>query len=304
MVVLEIASKSGVEKFLGQMKVRRTLWLNLLDRCSILRGDGTRPGETSSLNSLFLFGKIALDGTTSHFLNNLLRESQLSSYLFVHILHGRMSVQLSESETQSVDNGIFILDGGAFKDITLHVTGTVSFFLIPKPEINFAKLTRTIHGFWLKAEGECFAFFKVLDVIEREIAFVEQSQLKCFKYAFVGAAMSEISNRILARSARKTQSDRIREYIDKNYFDRKLTVQDIANEFQISRSHLYRLFSQVGGVQEYIRKRRLEKLYNDLLRNGVKLKTLKAMAYDYGFSGGNALKRYFHDEYGFDPSMR
>jgi len=297
-------SKVGINKFLEQMKVRRKLWLTLLERCSVLQGDGTRSGETATLNSLFLVGKLALNETTSDLLNSLLCESKLNSYLFLHLLKGSLKVQLPNRPVETIDSGLVILDISQFGDLTLRIMGDVCFFLLSKSELELSISSQSIHGFRLSAEDGSVALFRVLDVLEKELPFVEHSQLKIFKYAVQGAIIGDISNRINLRSARKSLLSRIKEYINKNYFNQKLSVKSITNEFQISRSHLYRLFNKTGGVQEYIRKRRLERLHNDLLRNGINVKTLKAMAYDYGFSSGHSLKRYFHDEYGFDPIMR
>ncbi len=56
----------------------------------------------------------------------------------------------------------------------------------------------------------------------------------------------------------------IRSHIDAEIGSADLSVDQICHRFGISRSGLYRLFAPLGGVADYIRRRRLARAYRDL----------------------------------------
>ena len=79
-----------------------------------------------------------------------------------------------------------------------------------------------------------------------------------------------------------------------------LTVPSLCATLRISRSALYRMFEAEGGVEAYIRGRRLEQVRLALLNpaNGERIVDL---AYRWGFSDASHLGRQFRDAYGTTP---
>jgi len=92
---------------------------------------------------------------------------------------------------------------------------------------------------------------------------------------------------------------RIERYIDEHLGDRALDVPRITNEFSISRSALYRLFHDRGGVSHYILDRRLRRMRASLLADDRC--TIGEMAFTHGFITQSHFSRDFRRAYGETP---
>ena len=74
----------------------------------------------------------------------------------------------------------------------------------------------------------------------------------------------------------------IRRYIDAEIGSPHLSVSHLCQRFGLSRSGLFRLFAPLGGVVEYIRRRRLVRAYRDLAEAGPRGIRVSEVAYRYG----------------------
>jgi AraC-like DNA-binding protein len=81
----------------------------------------------------------------------------------------------------------------------------------------------------------------------------------------------------------------------------KLSVAALCRRLDVSRSTLHRLFEADGGVQAYIRERRLEAA-RFLLDDGRNAEPIYAIAERLGFSDAAHLSRLFRQRYGLPPS--
>jgi LacI family transcriptional regulator len=88
----------------------------------------------------------------------------------------------------------------------------------------------------------------------------------------------------------------------KNNAQRPLQVVDILNEFNISRRSLYTKFNNsVGtGVYEQIRKIRVEKICKMLVETN---KSVKEIAFEFGFHSVDHIARFFRKEKGITPTQ-
>jgi len=75
----------------------------------------------------------------------------------------------------------------------------------------------------------------------------------------------------------------------------------LCSAFGLSRSALYRLFAPLGGVSDYIRRRRLERAR--LALNGASLERggIGKLARRFGFSSDDAFSRAFKARFGVAP---
>jgi AraC-like DNA-binding protein len=80
-----------------------------------------------------------------------------------------------------------------------------------------------------------------------------------------------------------------------------LTIANLCRELGISRTTLHRLFETDGGVQAYIRGRRLEAV-RLALGDPAGVEPIYALAERFGFSDAAHLSRLFRTRYGFTPS--
>ncbi|OKH86229.1 helix-turn-helix domain-containing protein [Thalassospira sp. TSL5-1] len=103
-----------------------------------------------------------------------------------------------------------------------------------------------------------------------------------------------------AASANDDLADfRIRSFIRQNLGNPDLDVNQICDACGISRSALYRLFQEEGGVRHFLREQRLDKAMRDLLSQSAK--QIAVIARENGFSHANDFSRAFRRRYGMTP---
>lgn len=95
---------------------------------------------------------------------------------------------------------------------------------------------------------------------------------------------------------------KIKEYIRSNLESPDLSPDNICKTIGISRSSLYRLFEQDGGVANYIRKLRLLAIRRALVSPVNPRHRIGDLAYRYGFNSNTQLSRAFKQEFGHAPS--
>ncbi|MCJ2139648.1 helix-turn-helix domain-containing protein [Methylobacterium sp. E-066] len=81
-----------------------------------------------------------------------------------------------------------------------------------------------------------------------------------------------------------------------------LTAESLCGRFGVSRSALYRLFAPMGGVAGYIRQRRLDRAYRDLVRAGEgRSVRISEVAYRWHFENPAHFTQAFRDAFGCAP---
>jgi len=102
-----------------------------------------------------------------------------------------------------------------------------------------------------------------------------------------------------ARRFHSARLDAIERHIASHLSDRSLSAESIAAATGLSRSALYRLLQDRGGVGRLIRKRRLQAVRSDL-DNGAEA-PLAELAHRYGFASESHMSRQFHEAFGQSP---
>jgi AraC-like DNA-binding protein len=95
---------------------------------------------------------------------------------------------------------------------------------------------------------------------------------------------------------------RIRRHIDDNLASADLNADAIADVFAMSRASLYRLFKPLGGVSEYIRSRRLRRIFFELRSAGRNGRRTGEIGLRWGFSNESSFNRAFKAAYGISPA--
>lgn len=105
----------------------------------------------------------------------------------------------------------------------------------------------------------------------------------------------------VAATGRSAASLIARRTIEQRLGSPALTIANLCRELAISRTTLHRLFENDGGVQAYIRGRRLEAV-RVALGDPAGVEPIYALAERFGFSDAAHLSRLFRTRYGFTPS--
>lgn len=92
----------------------------------------------------------------------------------------------------------------------------------------------------------------------------------------------------------------VRDEIERNLGSPSLSVARLSRTLGVSRSTLYRLLQEEGGVQAYVRTRRLARIAAELRRPQAG-QTIAALAERWGFCDAAYLGRAFRETYGMTP---
>lgn len=94
----------------------------------------------------------------------------------------------------------------------------------------------------------------------------------------------------------------IKQYISDHLDDPTLGVGHLCHRFHLSRTNLYRLFKEEGGLQRYIREHRLRHCF-DQLSSATSPKTkVREIAERWGFDNASHFNRLFKANFGLPPS--
>lgn len=105
---------------------------------------------------------------------------------------------------------------------------------------------------------------------------------------------------IAATEIEHSRRERICQLIHLNLRSRALGPAMICKATGISRSQLYRLFENAGGVLRYIQRQRLL-LCHTILSDPENRKPILSVAADFGFADASSFRRAFRREFGHGP---
>ena len=97
-----------------------------------------------------------------------------------------------------------------------------------------------------------------------------------------------------------TRREKVRQFIDQSLREPRLDATMLCRQVGMSRTQLYRLFQDDGGVARYIRHRRLLRAYADLsdTSNGM---SINAIADALCFEDASSFSRAFKQEFDVNP---
>jgi AraC-like DNA-binding protein len=105
---------------------------------------------------------------------------------------------------------------------------------------------------------------------------------------------------IAASQINLTRREKVRQFIDRNLRLPGLDAALLCREIGMSRTQLYRLFQDDGGVARYVRRRRLLRSYADL-SDPSNSASMSAIADSLCFEDASSFSRAFKQEFGVNP---
>ena len=118
----------------------------------------------------------------------------------------------------------------------------------------------------------------------------------------------QMFNQATQQAPQRMQADetaplrRVCDCIDANLLQADLSPDQIARDLGLSRATLYRVAQPLGGIQCFIRNRRLEYAFALIKTDAAAVRSISALAYDLGFGSENTFRRTFKDMFGISPS--
>jgi AraC-like DNA-binding protein len=121
--------------------------------------------------------------------------------------------------------------------------------------------------------------------------------------AMVAAAVAPSPQRIAVagRQIDLGRKERVRQAVRRHLRTPTLGPKTLGRLVGMSRSNLYRLFEDTGGVARYIQRERLLEA-NKILTDPATTKPISAIAEDFCFADGSSFSRTFKREFGHNPS--
>lgn len=121
--------------------------------------------------------------------------------------------------------------------------------------------------------------------------------------AMVGAAVAPTAERIAiaGRQIDLGRLERVRQVVRRHLRTPALGPATLCRMAGMSRSNLYRLLEEKGGVARYIRSQRLIEAHA-VLSNPANTKSISALAEDLCFADASSFSRAFRGEFGASPS--
>ena len=100
----------------------------------------------------------------------------------------------------------------------------------------------------------------------------------------------------------KAQARAMKDWLEQNLHDPDLGLASLQRVFGASRSTVYRLFADEGGLVSYIRQRRLERAYRDLAAADPSARTIHAIGQRWCFDEPSDFSRSFRRAFSLSPS--
>lgn len=131
----------------------------------------------------------------------------------------------------------------------------------------------------------------------------EAQRLKDAVRAMVAACIAPTAGRVAEATVpiRASRMELVRRTVERHLRAPTLGTSLICREVGISRTQLYRLLENEGGVTRYIQHKRLAAAHAELC-DPTNQRSISEICYDLGFSDASVFNRAFRREFGFSPS--
>ena len=233
-----------------------------------------------------------------------IRGSSLDHWCFVAVKSGRIETTGQGVTSVSGPGSLLVKSLNTPLDGVMEATTSLCVF-VPR---DFCRervaAIDTVEGKVLSSGlGRLLASFLVS--LDRQLRWLSSDDLPgvlAATQAMIDACIAPTADRIAAALTpiNATLLERARENVQNNLMSPALGVDSICRELGISRSRLYRLFEDLGGVVHYIRSRRLLDAHR-VLSGGIDNRPIVEIAAERDFLDPADFSRAFKREFGYSP---
>jgi AraC-like DNA-binding protein len=292
---------------------RRTAWIDILGRlrlpiadpASVQTATGSVTIATAPLGTEFALMRAApqtFSGTSAGV--------EAGAWL-VAILEGRGTLA-TEAKCVPVGPGTLIV-GATGIDTTLTLDDAFSLLFVRFPKVAFhprviAPLEQSVRTLETQS-GFGYLLFGFLSVVSRQLRHLDAEHLQATEQSTIDllvgmlAASAGVAGKGGAAGARAKHLYRLCQQIEARLPDPELSLKRIAAEEGISPRYLQKLFTSSGQTfSAYVRERRLERCYADLLSPIHAQLSISEICYRWGFNDAPHFSRTFRARYGKSAS--
>jgi AraC-like DNA-binding protein len=230
----------------------------------------------------------------------------------VSVLEGRGSLKIGKDATV-VGPGTLIV-GATGIDAELGMDEPSSLLLVRLPEIAFSPrmlspVEQTVRTLETGA-GFGYLLFGFLALVARQLRHLTTEHLQAIEQSTIDllvgtlTASSGVAERGGAAGARAKHLHRLCQQIEARLPDPDLSMRGVATEEGVSPRYLQKLFTSSGQTfSAYVRERRLERCYADLVSPIHAQLSISEICYRWGFSDPPHFSRTFKTRFGMSPSL-
>ncbi len=234
-------------------------------------------------------------------------QSRVDHYMIQVMTSGTLKGDFNGTDVSAAPGDIYIQD--LAQTLTCEVeAGSRIIVHIPRLQMEKAVGSRRVHGAVLKADSPItqliITYLRGLYFLRGPLPEMEAVAAREAVVTLLAAALNgETPDGAADHSPLgAVLRQRIREFIEQNIHLPDLSPDFIARRFNVSRSHLYRVLADDGGVAAVVRDTRLDKAFLELTRSAASPRSITELAYRLGFSSGNQFLRAFRARFGIAPS--
>ena len=181
--------------------------------------------------------------------------------------------------------------------------GEYTIFNLPRPMLRSDRLPPALHGAVLH-HTLSLVFADFISGLRSRLTTLTTAQAPALRRALRDLLVSCLiagAETAQSRASDGSPLERAGWYID-SHLASALTVNDIASALGVSRSTLYRIFNEAGGVERFILKRRLARARALLTSDPGRRPRVREVAFATGFASATHFSRVFKAEFGVTPA--
>lgn len=227
------------------------------------------------------------------------------TYTFILLTRGRWWAELDYGTINVGSGQVCIMDFS----VPWHVYGAAQenvMLVVPRSLVDAAvPAAPRLHGRLLEgASGRLFAEHMVAlsrhlpEMRMRDVPLMREATISLLISAVAGLSPEPTGARV--RATRTTSAAKIKDFIDGNLTEADLGIGRICRDLAVTRPTLYRALHDVGGVANYIQRRRLEAAHARL-SDPDETRTLAELADQYCFSSPAHFSTAFRRRFGYAP---
>jgi AraC-like DNA-binding protein len=171
--------------------------------------------------------------------------------------------------------------------------------LLARPDSLQAAMPSARGGGTLLAEFMSNLFDNLPDLVPQQTGSAARALSELIATAFNGDTLAANDETGFASHALELKA---KTFAKQQLENAALDPDEIASAIGISRSALYRLFRDSGGIANYIREQRLRRCFSDLVSERARNMQIAEIAWRWGFADAAHFSRLFRDRFGCTPT--
>lgn len=230
--------------------------------------------------------------------NEIAEEGKLKDFTLVRLLlRGELTARFGDAIVQLKEGDIYVSDLAHSSEVWAQDCAHVN-ILVPTgslPDTGVPLHGRVLHNDWLVCRMFKEHLVNFIDALVYADADVVKTMIEV-AMVLLHECLHKAPYQPLTLEMAENIRERIVSYIDDHLGDGNLDPNALMRAFRVSRTTLYRLFHDLGGVQRVIRNKRLESAVRDLCNQPKE--AISEILLRHGFTTRRQFQRAFRARYG------